>query len=99
MKGQYYKFGFLALLFICLYSSLIVVQAEVVWSDDFDDGDYDGWEVKRGNWSADNGFLRVLKDGDIYRPSTTSVGTWSFDVYVTPVGSYHFSARARVKQG
>ena len=91
MKGQYVKLGFLVLLFFCIYSRFIAVQAEVVWSDDFDDGDYDGWEVKRGNWSAENGFLRISDPGDIYRPSTTSVGTWSFDVYVTPVGSNHFS--------
>ena len=89
MKGQYVKVGFLALLFVCVYSGLMVVQAEVDWSDDFEDGDYDGWEVKRGNWSAENGFLRVSKDGDINRPSTTSVGTWSFDVYVTPVPEHH----------
>jgi len=89
MKIYYVKLGFLAFLFICVYTSLSVGHAEVVWSDDFDDGDYDGWEIQRGNWSAENGFLRVSKPGSIYHPSTTSVGTWSFDVYVTPVGDYH----------
>jgi len=91
MRDLYVKLGFLALLSICFFSNLRSVQAEVVWSDDFDDGDYDGWEIQRGNWSAENGFLRVSKDGDIYRPSTTSVGTWSFDVYVTQVSGLHFS--------
>ena len=48
-----------------------------------------GWEIHLGNWSAEDGFLRVTKWSDINRPSTTSVGTWSFDVYVTLVSDYH----------
>ena len=100
MKGQYVKLGFLALLFICLYSSWNAVQAEVVWSDDFNDGDYDGWGIQRGNWSADNNYLRISNEGDIYHPSAVSKGTWSFDVYVTPTPvidhSIHFMLDAPV---
>ena len=47
MKVNYVKLGFLALLFICLYSIVVVARAEVVWSEDFNDGDHEGWTVAR----------------------------------------------------
>lgn len=31
---------------------------ELVFSDDFSDLNYDGWTVKEGNWTVDNGYLR-----------------------------------------
>jgi hypothetical protein len=91
MKVNYVKLGFLALLFICLYSNVNVL-AEVVWSDDFEDGDTEGWNIAQGNFSAEDGTLRSTVEGKVqganpdyqylslaYYPSTVSVGTWSFD--------------------
>jgi hypothetical protein len=61
----------------------------VVWSDNFDDGNYDGWticenpgvESSASNWSAANGYLQIdQKDsGEITHPSNIAYGTWSFD--------------------
>ena len=86
MKVHYVKLGFLALLFFCIYSTVIVGQAEVVWSDDFNDGDYDGWTPAWGNWSTEKNRLQVsgYDDGMIFHNSTVSTGTWSFDVYLLP---------------
>ncbi|MHA2273887.1 MAG: hypothetical protein ACXACI_18710, partial [Candidatus Hodarchaeales archaeon] len=79
MKVQYVKLGFLALLFICLCSN-VNVGHEVVWSDDFNDGDYDGWTPAWGDWSTETNTLGVIGsyDGMIFRNSTVSTGTWSF---------------------
>ena len=88
MKVNYVKLGFLALLFICVYSNLHAVQAEVVWSDDFDDGDYEGWPAGFGDWAVINGTLQGQEPGPdtsyclLKKPSTVAYGTWSFDVYL-----------------
>jgi hypothetical protein len=92
MKVQYVKLGFIALLFICIYSNVNVGHAEIVWSDDFEDGDTEGWTITQGNLSAEDGTLRSTVEGKVqganpdyqylslaYYPSTVSVGTWSFD--------------------
>lgn len=71
----------------------------MVWSDSFDDGDYDGWTVTNGLFSAEENTLKAVSEGSIERyqsisegsnviahPSTVATGTWSFDVYVTSEG-------------
>jgi len=71
----------------------------VVWSDNFDDGDYDGWSVTSGMFLAETNTLKAVSEGSIERyqsisegsnvvvhPSTVTTGTWSFDVYVTGDG-------------
>ena len=35
-----------------------ICKADVVWSDDFDDGDIDGWTIAQGNFSVEDGTLR-----------------------------------------
>jgi hypothetical protein len=86
MKVNYVKLGFLALLFICLYSIVVAGHAEVVWSDDFDDGDYEGWIVGFGEWEVINGTLQGQEPSqerpysNLERPSTIAYGTWSLDV-------------------
>ena len=90
MKVHHVKLGFLALLFICLYSNVNVGHSEVVWSDDFNDEKLDGWTVVMGQLSAEGGLLHSIESGWIidqeytlqsgaYHPSTVSIGTWSFD--------------------
>jgi hypothetical protein len=52
-----------------------------VWFDDFDDGNFDGWTVTRGAYSAANYYLEGMTStwNYIEHPSTTVVGSWSFD--------------------
>jgi len=76
-------------------------SADEVWSDDFDDGNFDGWtvfgldaasepprRVDVGFISAADNTLRATGGGMSYfsiasHPSSVTIGTWSFDVYVT----------------
>jgi len=60
-------------------------KAEVVWSDNFDDGNYDGWYVTNGIFTAEDHTLKpVLGNNDywISHMSTVDNGTWSFDALV-----------------
>jgi hypothetical protein len=59
----------------------------IVWSDDFEDGDTEGWEEIN-----QVGFISVEEDVLTFRPelggtiehqSSVSTGTWSFDVFMT----------------
>jgi hypothetical protein len=63
-------------------------NAEVVWSEDFEDGDLEGWWIAQGNFSVEDGTLRstveesfqkVMFLSVIWHPSTVAVGTWSWD--------------------
>lgn len=72
-------------LLVCLvFASFPHSEAVVDWSDDFNDGNYDGWTVEEGDWDASTGVLIgyvppwVTK---IWCPSTQVEGTWSFDHY------------------
>lgn len=52
-----------------------------MWSSNFDNGNYDGWTVLIGNFSARDHTLRNTGGGGlIVHPSTVATGTWSFDV-------------------
>ena len=57
-------------------------SADDVWSDDFDDGDYDGWTVMFGGFAAADTALKATEDVHAHAAYTSSVatGTWSFDV-------------------
>jgi len=64
-------------------------KAATVWSDDFNDGNYSGWTVESGMFSAEEKNLNPLLDGDsniIYHSSLVAKGTWSFDAYFTAFG-------------
>ena len=63
-----------------------------VWSDDFDNGNYNGWTVKTGTFSCADLTLAgtydstpegdsMRFDNEIWINSTVSYGTWSFDLY------------------
>ena len=67
----------------------IEVKAAVYnWSDNFDDNNYDGWTLDGGTYDASGGMLTATAlmpgpaFGNIYHPSNTSMGTWSFDLHV-----------------
>lgn len=71
---------------ICLWlcSSLCGIptaDAVTVWSDNFSDGDYNGWTVHLGGFSASGTQLESTgaNTNHISRASTVAVGTWSFD--------------------
>ena len=82
LKVHYVKLGFIAIFVICLVSTLNLGQAEVVWSEDFDDGDYDGWSLNLGEVTAEDQFFRNLERLTILsHESTITVGTWSFDAF------------------
>ncbi|MCK5150725.1 MAG: hypothetical protein KAQ65_02740 [Candidatus Thorarchaeota archaeon] len=71
------------------------VHAATVWSDNFDDGNFDGWITDDPDaFSASNGYLESTDDvsPQSSRPgidyeSNVSLGTWSFDFY--GVGEYN----------
>jgi hypothetical protein len=59
-------------------------SAQLVWQDDFEDGNLDGWTVSYGNFTIEDGALTLENDtvptGLIYHPSTGVVGSWSFKI-------------------
>jgi hypothetical protein len=72
------------------------VSAAVVWSDDFSDGDYDGWTVHNGTWSASSNAL-IATNGEgqhnlsnIYFPSNVNYGNFSFDFFQDSTVSGHY---------
>ena len=54
----------------------------VVWSDDFEDGDFEGWEEDDPGWYVNDGVLTSGPDAanPIIHESKVSTGTWSFDL-------------------
>ena len=104
MKRTYRKNGYtrsivnrvqLWLVLVVLVSSIgpMLVSADIVWEDNFDD--LDDWTIFgyesdtslvqiEGNFSAADGTLKVLDDGINFarHNSTVNVGTWSFDMFV-----------------
>lgn len=75
--------------------------ATVVWSDDFSDGNYDGWTVTEGTWVVTGTEMYLECDHEVFdnrisHPSTQIVGTWSFDHYqgtnsiIGMAGTYFF---------
>jgi len=56
-------------------------KAATVWSDNFDSGNYNGWTVTNGTFSAEDHTLRSVGGGGvIIYPSSVTTGTWSFDI-------------------
>lgn len=57
--------------------------ASIVWSDDFEDGNYDGWTVVRGSYDASGGIMTGTTTGWNWaiHNNTIAYGTWSLDLY------------------
>jgi hypothetical protein len=89
----------LAIVFLLCWIGCIplAVRGTVVWSDNFNDGNYDGWCVcnnteafggdygfNGSQWKVANGYLQLDQEnlGIITRPSNVAYGTWSFDFKV-----------------
>jgi hypothetical protein len=84
---------------LCLSVCTTTSSAALVWEDNFDDENLDGWTITgyeswsslvtiTGNFSAEGGALTCLDDDiNVARhDSTTNVGTWSFDMFVPDDG-------------
>jgi hypothetical protein len=71
--------------------STLMSDPSIVWSDDFGDGDTEGWEemdlVSGDEFSVNEGILSFGNvGGDIRHPSTITTGTWSMDIYIPEKG-------------
>lgn len=80
------------LLLVCSASyTLPPGRAATVWSDDFNDGNYTGWTVDEGTYSAVN--YRLENTGEplntIRHASTVTTGTWSFDLDIVSPSTPH----------
>ncbi|MFX1580512.1 MAG: hypothetical protein ACFFBJ_12740 [Promethearchaeota archaeon] len=71
------------------------------WSDDFNDGNIDGWTVQgwddnftdtSGNFTADDHTLRAYDEdtSQAYHTSNVSYGTWTFDLHCVDTSIHHF---------
>ena len=66
----------------------VVAELTLNWSDDFNDGNYDGWNVTAGSYAVTGGKLTVtaLAPGPampvILHPSNTTFGNWTFDIEI-----------------
>ncbi len=96
---EYKAVGLVIMFLLCWMGySPIACRGTVVWSDDFNDGNYDGWTISNNtalwngsygfansNWSATNNYLQLDHEetGLITHPSSVAYGTWSFD-FKTP---------------
>ncbi len=102
-----YKIVGLAIVFLLCWMGFYpqACSGVVVWSDDFDDGNHDGWTicentviVPESNWTASNNYLELNQEewGAISHPSNVAYGTWSFDFKAneTQVESGTFSSIA-----
>lgn len=78
---------------ICLLLSLACnvprCSAQNSWSDDFSDGNYDGWTVEEGTFNASNYILETTGDAGgivdwhkIRHSSQVAYGNWSLDMYI-----------------
>jgi hypothetical protein len=62
-----------------------ILDPSIVWVEDFEDGDADGWETwwREGEYIVEKGVLTFTgSGGDLAHPSTVLYGTWSFDTYI-----------------
>jgi hypothetical protein len=96
-----YIFALIVAIALCVLGLVpIEIQATEIWSDNFNDGNYDGWTIDTdgfpgGDFSAANGVLNVTVvsgmapwgyySSGIWHPSTVSTGTWEFDL----IGKLH----------
>jgi hypothetical protein len=80
-----YSVPFLVILLCISLSTTFPCRAATVWSDNFDDGNYNGWFDGETAFSAEDGTLKIAPGAflfELYHLSYVTTGTWSFDVIV-----------------
>lgn len=87
MKTKILKCTGLLIGLIFVFSLFPQSAAAVVWSDNFDDGNYDGWTVTGGSFTVTDGQLEVATMNGEYpalieHQSNVTMGTWSFDIHI-----------------
>lgn len=85
--------GFLLFILAISVFTPALSSGAVVWSDDFQDGDYSGWSVLNGTFSAEDQVLRSTGSGEYYciqHSSSVAYGNWSFDTYHNASVASHF---------
>ncbi|MFW9809004.1 MAG: hypothetical protein ACFFE6_06450 [Candidatus Thorarchaeota archaeon] len=98
-------FTLLLLVTPLLYSS-IPVDASIVWSDDFNDGNYDGWRITGlygpvdGDWVETVGTAEVI-DGELWFTGEQHFRNFSYAVRECTVayGSWSFDVKVRPISG
>ena len=79
----------LAMVVLCISTCATTSNAALIWEDDFDDGNFDGWTIGEGNFTAASNSLECTEVSStrgwayIYRETGVDTGTWSFDCYLT----------------
>lgn len=72
---------------ICLLSLNAIAAtdgaAAVLWIEDFEDGNYDGWMIEEGTFDASSRYLEATSSGwnDIFNTSRVSCGYWGYDLF------------------
>ncbi|MFW9964265.1 MAG: hypothetical protein ACFFCX_11915 [Candidatus Sifarchaeia archaeon] len=84
-RSFFLTIGCFAILLMSLLTSPLNVNALLLWNDNFDDGNYVGWTIVSGNFTAENDYLEVTEAGEISHPSNLSTfqGTLKFDIKLT----------------
>ena len=82
-----YSVPFLVILLCINLFMAFPCKADIVWSDNFDDGNYDGWYVWNATYSAAEHTLKLVSisvsnNYGISHLSKVTNGTWSFDELV-----------------
>ena len=98
------------LLLIAVYTPIPSLAAEV-WSDDFDDGNLNGWQILTGGFDVSDGYANGSESdynpmyhyhnffNTMNRSSTVVVGTWSFDLFPPPNLYYSMWNVVRIRPG
>lgn len=76
---------FIIAMFCAVSLAPVHVMAVVDFTDDFNDGNYDGWTVVNGTWSASNNYLKSTNSSEIsgiYFENKAIFGNFSFDVFM-----------------
>ena len=57
MKASYVKISIGVIFILSIFVNIELVNADIVWSEDFDDGNIEDWMIQSGNWSAEKEHL------------------------------------------
>ena len=81
--AQYMRVSAIIFLAVLLLSAR-TCSAVVIWQEDFNDGDYDGWTIYQGDFEITGNALVANGSYGVWNfirhTSTVAYGTWSFDV-------------------